>query len=125
MAVPGSPFMVSECCGTPNMMDLDPFHNLLFYSAIGFTFGTDNIMAFKIQPDGSIASSGFTFVVYNPAAVTLDPSYQYMYTTEVDGYTGKPEIVSIKYSGTDGSGTIYSGPLTRPSAKAIQIAVSR
>lgn len=42
-AAPGSPFFMSECCGSPNMMDLDPIHNLLLNSAIGFTFGTDNI----------------------------------------------------------------------------------
>jgi len=33
----------------PNMMDLDPIHNALLNSAIGFTFGTDNIQIHQIQ----------------------------------------------------------------------------
>lgn len=58
------------------MMDMDPFHNFLFHSDIGFTFGTDKLIAFKIKTDGSASSSGLTSGVFNPAAVTLDPSYQ-------------------------------------------------
>jgi 6-phosphogluconolactonase (cycloisomerase 2 family) len=122
---PGSPYIVGECCGSPNMMDLDPFHNLLFRSAIGFTFGTDNITSYNIQSNGSIGGGSSSGGVYGPVAVALDPSYQYVYTTEVDGYTGLPEIISIKYNPSNGGGSIYSGPLARPSANPIQIAVSR
>ena len=107
------------------MLDIDPLHNLLFYSAIGFTFGTDNIRAYNIESDGSIAGGASTGGVYNPVAIVLDPSYQFVYTTQVDGYTGQPQLVSIKYSGSDGSGSIYSGPISRPSANAIQLTASR
>jgi 6-phosphogluconolactonase (cycloisomerase 2 family) len=124
-AAPGSPYLQSECCGYPNMLDLDPIHNLLFHSAIGFTFGTDNIIDEQIQSNGSISGGNvLTGVVYNPAAIALDPSYQFLYTTQVNGYTGTPELVSFKYA-SNGTGSIYSGPIARPAANAIQIAVSR
>ena len=121
---PGSPFLQSECCGTPNMIDLDPIHNLLFRSAIGFTFGTDNITDEVIQSNGSISGGSSIGGVYNPAAVALDSSYQFIYAAEINGFTGAPQLVSIKYA-SNGSGSIFSGPIARPAANAIQIAVSR
>lgn len=124
MAAPGSPFLMSECCGTPNIMDLDPIHNLLFNSAIGFTFGTDNIQTHQIQANGSISGGSSIGGVFNPTSVALDPSYQFVYTCKVDGFTGQPQVISMKYSAS-GSGSIFSGPLARPAANPIQIAVSR
>ncbi|HZR58705.1 MAG TPA: beta-propeller fold lactonase family protein [Terriglobales bacterium] len=121
---PGSPFQMSECCGTPNMMDLDPIHNLLLFSAIGFTFGTDNIQTTTIQSNGSLYGGSAIGGVYGPTSVALDPSYQFVYTCEVDGYTGQPQVISIKYA-PNGTGSIFSGPLARPAANPIQIAVSR
>ena len=98
----------------PNMMDLDPIHNALLNSAIGFTFGTDNIQIHQIQSNGAISDVGSIGGVYNPTSVAADPSYQFVYTCEVDGFTGQPQVISI-----------FNGPLARPSANAIQIAVSR
>jgi 6-phosphogluconolactonase (cycloisomerase 2 family) len=121
---PGSPFLMSECCGTPNMMELDPIHNLLLNSAIGFTFGTDNIQTHQIRSNGSISGGSSISGVYGPTSVALDPSYQFVYTCEVDGYTGQPQVISMKYD-ANGSGSIFSGPLARPAANPIQIAVSR
>jgi len=122
---PGSPFSMFECCGFPNMMDLDPIHNLLFQSAIGFTFGTDSILAFQIQSNGSISGGSSIFGVFSPTSVALDPSYQFVYTCEVNGFTSQPQVVSMKYS-ANGSGSIFSGPLARPAAaNPIQITVSR
>lgn len=106
------------------MMDLDPIHNLLWRSAIGFTFGTDNLQSEQIQSNGSIMGGGIISGVYGPTSVALDPSYQFVYTCEVDGYTGQPQVISMKYS-ANGSGSIFSGPIARPSANPIQIAVSR
>jgi DNA-binding beta-propeller fold protein YncE len=121
---PGSPFVMPECCGFPNMMDLDPIHNLLFHSAIGFDFGTDNIRVYQIQSNGSISGGSAIGGVFNPSSVALDPSYQFVYTCEVDGTTGQPQVVSMKYS-ANSSGSIFSGPLARPAANPIQIVVSR
>jgi len=121
---PGSPFLMTECCGAANMMDLDPIHNLLLNSAIGFTFGTDNIQTHQIQSNGSISGGSAISGVFEPTSVALDPSYQFIYTCEVDGFTGQPQVVSMKYS-ANGSGSIFTGPLKRPAANPIQIAVSR
>jgi DNA-binding beta-propeller fold protein YncE len=121
---PGSPFLTPECCGIPNTLELDPIHNLFFYSAIGFTFGTDNITDEVIQSNGSIMGGSSIGGVFNPAAVALDPSYQFIYTAEINGFTGAPQLVSIKYA-SNGTGSIFSGPIARPAANAIQIAVSR
>jgi 6-phosphogluconolactonase (cycloisomerase 2 family) len=121
---PGSPFLMSECCGTSNMMDLDPIHNLLLNSAIGFTFGTDNIQTQQILSNGSIYGGSSISGVYGPTSVALDPSYQFVYTCEVDGYTGQAQVISMKYA-ANGTGSIFSGPLSRPAAYPIQIAVSR
>src|SRR5579863_5137278 len=110
---PGSPYLLGECCGTPNMMDLDPIHNLLWRSAIGFTFGTDNLQSEQIQSNGSIMGGSSIGGVYNPTSVVLDPSYQFVYTCEVDSYTGQPQVISMKYS-PNGTGSIFSGPLARP-----------
>ena len=106
------------------MMDLDPIHNALLNSAIGFTFGTGNIQIHQIQSNGAISDVGSIGGVYNPTSVAADPSYQFVYTCEVDGFTGQPQVISMKYS-ANGSGSIFNGPLARPSANAIQIAVSR
>jgi 6-phosphogluconolactonase (cycloisomerase 2 family) len=124
--VPGSPFVEGECCGTPNMLALDPFHDLLFYSAIGFTFGTDNIASEIIQSNGGInGGGGSTGGVFDPTSIALDPSYQFIYVSQVNGKSGQPQILSIKYSSTNGSGSIFSGPILRPGAEPIQLAVSR
>jgi len=106
------------------MMDLDPIHNLLFNSAIGFTFGTDNIQTHQIQSNGSISGGSAIGGVFAPTSVALDPSYQFVYTCETDGFTGQPQVISMKYS-ANGSGSIFSGPLAFPAVVPIQIAVSR
>ncbi len=62
--------------------------------------------------------------VFDPTSVALDPSYQFVYTCEVDGNTVQPQVISMKYS-ANSSGSIFSGPLARPAANPIQIAVSR
>ena len=121
---PGSPFFMSECCAYPNMMDMDPIHNLQWHSAIAFTFGTDNLQGDQIQSNGSLMGGGSIGGVYGPSSVALDPSYQFVYTCEVDGYTGTPQVISMKYS-ANGSGSVFSGPLARPYASPTQIAVSR
>jgi 6-phosphogluconolactonase (cycloisomerase 2 family) len=123
--VPGSPFIEGECCGTPNMLALDPLHHLLFYSGIAFTFGTDRITSQIIQSNGALSGGSDVRGVFEPTSVALDPSYQYIYTCEVNGFSGQFQVVSIKYNGTDGSGSIFSGPLARPAADPVQIAVSR
>ena len=124
--IPGSPFPEGECCGT-NGLAVDPFHNLFFYSAIAFTFGTDSISSFVIQPNGSISGGGggFTSGVFGPTSLALDPSYQFFYVSQVNGFSGQPQILSVKYNSTNGSGNIFSGPIVRPSANPIQLAVSR
>ncbi len=93
---PGSPFLMPECGGSPNMMDLDPIHNLLFHSAIGFTFGTDNIRIYRIQSNGSISGGSAIGGVYGPTSVALDPSYQFVYTCEVDGFTDEVQREQLK-----------------------------
>jgi 6-phosphogluconolactonase (cycloisomerase 2 family) len=120
----GSTGALTPTPGSPYLMDLDPIHSLELNSAIGFTFGTDNIQIQHIQSDGSILGAGSIGGVYGPTSVALDPSYQFVYTCEVDGFTGQPQVISMKYS-ANGSGSIFSGPLNRPFANAIQIAVSR
>jgi len=62
--------------------------------------------------------------VFAPTSVALDPSYQFVYTCETDGFTGQPQVISMKYS-ANGSGSIFSGPLAFPAVVPIQIAVSR
>ena len=121
---PGSPYQMSECCGYSNMMDIDPIHNLLWNSAVGFTFGTDNLQSHQIQSNGSINGGSSIGGVYGPSSVALDPSYQFVYTCDVNGNTGQPRVVSMKYS-ANGTGSIFGVPLARPYATPIQIAVSR
>ena len=123
-AAPGSPYLAPEAISTPYSLQLDPIHNLLFYSAEGFTFGTDSIFAWKIGSNGSATSSASDGGVYSPRALALDPSYQYFYVSQVNGNNGAPQILSFQYSGANGSGTILSGPLSRPSDTVAEIAVS-
>jgi 6-phosphogluconolactonase (cycloisomerase 2 family) len=124
--VPGSPFVEPECCSDQNMLALDPFHDLLFHSAIAFTFGTDSISSQIIQSNGAInGGGGFTEGVFGPTSLALDPSYQFIYVSQVNGKSGQPQILSIKYGSANGSGSIFSGPILRPSADPIQLAVSR
>jgi DNA-binding beta-propeller fold protein YncE len=124
--IPGSPFPEGECCST-NGMAVDPIHNLFFYSTIAFTFGTDSITSSVIQPNGSLfgGGGGFTEGVFGPTSIVLDPSYQFIYVSQVNGFSDQPQILSIKYSSTNGSGSIFSGPILRPGAEPIQLAVSR
>lgn len=123
--VPGSPFDGPESSNIANSLQIDPFHNLLFYSAIGFTFGTDNISAWTIESNGVIQQSGTTTGIYSPSSIALDPSYQYVYLSQVNGYTGAPQVLSAQYSASNGGGTIISGPLNRPPATPTQLAVSQ
>ncbi len=124
--VPGSPWDTSEANNTANDLQLDPFHNLVMYDGIGFTFGTDMIGSYVIQPNGSLNGGADTEGnIYEPMALALDPSYQYLYVTEIDGYTGAPQLFSFKYAASNGAATQLSGPLVRPNTNATQLAVSQ
>lgn len=121
---PGSPYSDPEATNAPNSLQADPVHNLLFHTNVGFTFGTDSIDAEEIQSNGSLAGGSLTGGVFGPSSVALDPSYKYFYVAQVNGYTGDPQILSFQYNSTNGAGTLLSGPLSRPSDNAVQIAVS-
>lgn len=123
-AVPGSPFLAPEAISTPYSLQLDPIHNLLFYSAEGFTFGTDAVFAWMIGSNGTVTQSATNEGVYSPRALALDPSYRYFYVSETDGNSGAPQIISYQYNGANGKATILSGPLSRPNDAVAEIAVS-
>jgi 6-phosphogluconolactonase (cycloisomerase 2 family) len=123
---PGSPYDEPEADDTANSLQADPFHNLLFNTGVGFTFGTDQIQSNNIQPDGSLSGGYFTEGnIYSPSSLALDPSYQYLYVCEVDGYTGQPQVFSFKYAASNGAATALSGPLNRPAANPLELAVSQ
>ena len=123
---PGSPYDEAEANNTPNDLQADPFHNLLFNTGIGFTFGTDQIQANVIQPDGSLSGGSDTEGnIYEPSSLALDPSYQYLYVCEVNGYTGQAQVFSFKYAASNGAATQLSGPLNRPAANPLELAVSQ
>jgi hypothetical protein len=123
-SAPGSPYLAPEDVTVSYSMQLDPIHNLLFYSAIGFTFGTDNVAAWTIESNGAAQGSGATYGLYDPSSLALDPSYKYLYVCQVNGNNGASQIVSASYDATSGNGTILSGPISRPNDTAVEIAVS-
>jgi DNA-binding beta-propeller fold protein YncE len=124
--VPGSPFIDPEATNVANSLRLDPIHNLLFYSGVGFSGGTDEIFAWTIASDGAVTNSyNYAGVVTAPTALALDPSYQYLYVCDDNASTGPPnQLVSFKYSGTNGAGSMIGKPLTRPYNNDMEIAVS-
>jgi 6-phosphogluconolactonase len=125
-AVPGSPFDDPEATNVLNSLKLDPIHNLLFYTGVGFSGGTDGIFAWTIASNGSVTQSYSAIgVVTNPSALALDPSFQYLYVCDWSASTGPPmQLVSFQYSGTNGALTMIGEPLTRPYNNDMEIAVS-
>jgi DNA-binding beta-propeller fold protein YncE len=104
---PPVPSWVPGCCGLVHTLALDPIHDLLIYSIEIGGYQTDYIETLRIQPDGSLLYGRAIRGLLLPKAVTLDPSYQFVYTCDIDPIYPKPRVTSIVYA-PDGSGGIAS-----------------
>src|SRR5215467_12008596 len=115
--VPGSPFPSIGCADFSNTMVLDPIHNLFLYASFGCGFSPpDSLRISQIQPDGALSPIGTTiFGLALPKPVTLDPSFRFLYTSDLDPMTGIPQVASITYAPDASSGKIVSVQ-TRPAA---------
>jgi hypothetical protein len=101
---------------------LDPIHDLLLYSIEIGGYFTDYIETLRIQPDGSLLYGPAIRGLLLPKAVTLDPSYQFVYTCDIDPIYPKPRVTSIAYV-PDGSGSIAS-TANRAASLTLDAAVS-
>jgi len=99
--VPSSPFILPNCCGSLYSVAVDPLHDFLFYIGAGFGFfGSGGLYMSQVRADGSITAPGTNIdpVSTSPQSVALDPSYEFVYTTDMEG---PPRVVSFGY--TNGS----------------------
>jgi DNA-binding beta-propeller fold protein YncE len=94
-------------CGLVHTLTLDPLHNLLLYSGCAGGYFTDFIQTFLVQPDGSLLFGQAVRGLLLPKALTLDPSFQFIYTSDIDPIYPIPRVTSLAYA-PDGSESIVS-----------------
>lgn len=85
---------------------------------------SDNISGWTLQSDGAAVPNGTIMGIYAASSIALDPSYKYLYISQVNANNGASQILSATYNPKNGDGTILSGPLSRPNDTADEIAVS-
>jgi DNA-binding beta-propeller fold protein YncE len=118
--VPGSPFILPNCCGALYSVAMDPLHDFLFYIGVGTGFfGSGGLYLSQVRADGSITVPGTNIdpVSGAPQSVALDPSYRFVYTTDMEG---PPRVVSFAYT----KGTIVEQSIPGLDGFAVQITAS-
>ena len=118
--VPGSPFILPNCCGALYSVTIDPLHDFLFYIGVGTGFfGSGGLYMSQVRADGSITAPGANLdpVSGAPQSVALDPSYKFVYTTDMEG---PPRVVSFGYT----NGLIVEQSIPGLDGYAIQITAS-
>jgi 6-phosphogluconolactonase (cycloisomerase 2 family) len=120
---PPPPSLPHGCCGLTGTMALDPVNEVMFFSVEIGNGLADYIQTLLVQPSGALLFGRAIGGVQLPKAITLDPSYKFVYTADNDPTFSTPRVTSISYDPSDGSGQI-ANTASRASSLALQAVAS-